>query len=208
VVGTFHQPRLVLTSPDFLGTLPEEHFANGLAEVIKAAIIGDPILFGLLETEADRIWRRDPAMLEEVIARSVAVKARIVERDEREEGLRQVLNLGHTLGHAFEAATGFSRPLHGEAVALGMLAACRLSAALGIAGEEVAGAVEAALSRHRLPTSWAGVSWEDLQPWLGRDKKARENGLTFVLVGGIGDVRIREQVPEFDVRQAALSVLG
>lgn len=208
VFGTFHQPSLVLTSPEFLVTLTEEHIANGMAEVIKAGVIGDPALFDLATRESARIWARDPEVLGEVIERSVSVKARIVAQDERDEGLRQVLNLGHTIGHALEAATGFTRPLHGEAVGLGMLAACRLSVALGLAVRSLPEQVETALRLHRLPVTWAGVSWEDLQPWLGRDKKAREDGLTFVLTGGFGDVRVRERIPMAEVRRAADSILA
>jgi len=208
VVGAFHQPRLVLTAPDFLGTLPDEELANGLAEVIKAAIIGDPELFALLESAVEPIWRRDAAIVTELIHRSVAVKAGIVARDERERGLRAVLNLGHTLGHAIEAAGGFHRFRHGEAVSVGLVAACQLSVTKGVASPDFRDRVEALLLRHRLPVRCPGIRWEDLEPALRHDKKAGEAGLTYVLTAGIGHVTVHRQVSEASVREAAEYVTG
>jgi 3-dehydroquinate synthase len=203
VVGAFHQPRLVLAAPEFLRTLPEEEFANGLAEVIKAAIIGDPSLFELLESQERPIWEGNPEILTDLITRSVAVKARIVGQDETEQGVRALLNLGHTLGHAIEAAGGFSRYRHGEAVAIGMVAALQLSILQGIATPEYRDRVERLLRLHRLPTRCEGIGWADLEPILHHDKKAREGGLTYVLTGGIGDVTVHRQVTEASVREAA-----
>ena len=208
LAGAFYQPRLVLTSPGFLSTLPDEELANGLAEVIKVAIVGDAGLFDLLESRTDAIWARDPQVLEELIARSASAKARIVAQDELEQGLRQLLNLGHTLGHALEAATGFAGLRHGEAVGVGLVAACHLSVLLGIAPEAHRARVERLLARHRLPTRCQVVRWEDLKPWLHHDKKAREDGWTFVLTGGVGDARVHRRVPEASVREAAAYVLA
>jgi 3-dehydroquinate synthase len=208
LIGAFHQPRIVLTSPSFLSTLPDAELANGLAEVIKAAIIGDRELFGLLESRGDEIWRRDPAVLDEVVGRSIAVKAEIVGRDELDLGERQLLNLGHTFGHALEAAGGFDRLRHGEAVAIGLMAACRLSILLGLADVSFGDRVAALLDRHRLPTHCAWASWEDIAPWMSLDKKAGERGGTYILTGGIGDVSVHRQVPEASVREAAALVLA
>lgn len=207
LVGTFHQPGLVLTSPGFLSTLPDRELANGLAEVIKAAIIGDLDLFALMESQAAPIWKRDPSVLEELIGRSVEVKARIVEMDERETGRRQLLNLGHTIGHALEAATGFSVLGHGEAVAIGLVAACQLSFLLGLLPAADRDRVERLLAMHRLPTRLPNVGWRDVEPWLKMDKKGRETGGTYVLTAGIGDVSVHRQVPEHSVREAAAYVL-
>jgi 3-dehydroquinate synthase len=208
VVGAFHQPRLVLTAPDFLRTLPDDEFANGLAEVIKSAVIGDPDLFGLLETQVEPIWKREPGVLAELIARSVEVKAGIVSGDEREQGARALLNLGHTLGHAIEAAGKFTRYRHGEAVAIGMVAACQLSVMHGIVGPEFRDRVERLLEHHRLPTRCPGIRWADLEPALRHDKKGGEGGLTYVLTGGIGHVTVHRQVSEASVREAAGYITG
>lgn len=207
LVGAFHQPRLVLTSPGFLTTLPNTEFANGLAEVIKAAIIADPALFELIETKPTPIWNREAMVLEELIARSISVKARIVEEDELEVGRRQLLNLGHTLGHALEAASGFSTLRHGEAVAIGLTAACQLSVLLGLLPAGERDRIERVLERHNLPTRCSDLSWEDVEPWIRLDKKGREEGWTYVLTGGIGNVSVHRQVPEASVREAAAYVL-
>lgn len=207
LVGSFHQPKLVLTSTEFLSTLEDRHLANGLAETIKVALVGDADLFLLLEREARSVWRRDRERLEEIIARSVTVKARIVAEDEDEKlGARMVLNLGHTLGHALESVTGYAM-LHGEGVAIGLVAACQLSFLLGIAPMDHRARVEAVLREHRLPIRARGVQWDALVPFLNRDKKIRGEGWTFVLTGGVGDVRVLQRVPEASVREAAAYVL-
>jgi 3-dehydroquinate synthase len=207
LVGSFHQPKLVLTSPEFLRTLEERHLANGMAEAIKAALVGDSDLFMLLEKDVSAIWRREEGCLGEIIARSVSVKARIVAKDEREEeGSRMTLNLGHTLGHALESATGYAL-LHGEAVGIGIVAACQLSVLLGIAPADHRRRVEAVLREHRLPTSARGMNWDALVPFLKKDKKLRGDGWTFVLTGGVGDVRVLQRVPEASVREAVAYVL-
>lgn len=208
LIGAFHQPRCVLAAPDFLETLPDAEFANGMAEVVKAAIIGDPDLFHLLETQERPIWNREREVLESMIRRSVAVKARLVAEDERESGIRQVLNLGHTLGHAIESAGDFARYRHGEAVAIGLVAACQLSVLQGIAPPAFRNRVEHLLALHRLPTRASGLAWEAVEPWLRHDKKAREGGATFVLTGGVGDVRVQPQVSDASIREAAGYVLG
>lgn len=208
VVGAFHQPCLVLTSPSFLTTLDNEEFANGLAEVIKAAVIADPILFELLETEAEAIWNRDRSILERILTRSIEVKAKIVAEDEREAGVRQFLNLGHTLGHAIEAWSRFEGIRHGEAVAIGLVAACQLSIVQGITTTGLRDRVERLLEKHRLPTRLHGGSWDEIGPWLRYDKKGTEGGRTFVLTKDIGDVSVQRQVPETSIRQAALYVFG
>lgn len=208
LVGAFHQPRIVLTDPAFLSTLPDPEFANGLAEVIKAAIIGDPDLFALLEERAAEIWNRNPVVLADLIGRSISVKAEIVGRDELDRGERQLLNLGHTFGHALEAAGGFERLRHGEAVAIGLMAACQLSILLGRADVIFRDRVAELLRRHRLPTHCPWASWDDIAPWLGLDKKSGEQGGTYVLTGGIGDVTVHRQVPEASVREAAAFVMA
>ena len=208
LVGAFHQPRLVITSPSFLTTLPDEEFANGMAEVIKTGLIGDAVLFERLEEAPQALWRRDPGAIEEVVARSVGFKASIVARDEREAGERRLLNFGHTIGHAIEAAGGFRLYRHGEAVAIGMVAATHLSIRLGVAQTSLLRRLLDLLAAYRLPVRAEGLTWDDLAPWLDHDKKAMEDGWTFVLTGDIGDARVRQQVSEASVREAAQHILG
>lgn len=207
LVGSFHQPVLVLTSPGFLTTLDDRHFANGIAESIKVALIGDPELFDLLENQGTAIWRRDRNRLEHLISRSISAKIRIIGEDVKEQGGgRVLLNLGHTLGHALESATDYAL-LHGEAVSIGLVVACQLSYLLGVAPADLRGRVEEALKAHRLPTRAKGVHWDALVPFLNQDKKIRGEGWTFVLTGGVGDVRVRQRVPEASVREAVAYVL-
>jgi len=131
LVGAFHQPSLVLADTLTLATLPAREYRAGLAEVVKYGMILDSDLFALLETRIDDVTAADATLMTEIVARSVELKAGIVERDETESGLRAVLNFGHTVGHAIEQATGYTRYLHGEAVAIGMVAAVGVSVAVG-----------------------------------------------------------------------------
>ncbi|HEX8925194.1 MAG TPA: 3-dehydroquinate synthase, partial [Terriglobales bacterium] len=130
LLGTFHHPRAVLIDPTVLSTLSDREFRSGLYEALKCGIISSPELFSFMETQRDRILQRDPAALEWVIAECVRVKAEVVSQDERETGLRRILNFGHTIGHALEAETSYKQFLHGEAVAWGMVAASMISAAM------------------------------------------------------------------------------
>ena len=132
LIGAFHQPRMVIVDPGTLSTLPEREFRSGLAEVIKHGIVLDAGYFGDLEVSMPALLDRDPVTLDRVVAGSCRLKARVVERDEQEAELRWVLNYGHTIGHALEAATGFKRWLHGEAVSLGIVAEARLAERLHI----------------------------------------------------------------------------
>jgi 3-dehydroquinate synthase len=125
LIGAFYQPKLVLIDVALLRTLPRRELIAGLAEVIKYGIIQDPALFALLERYMEKLIARDSELLTEVIADSCAIKARVVETDEREDGYRAVLNFGHTIGHALEAATGYKKFLHGEAIGVGMAKAAR-----------------------------------------------------------------------------------
>src|SRR5438874_849317 len=131
LLGTFHQPRAVLIDPAVLSTLPEREFRSGLYEALKCGVIGNAELFHQFDQNKDKILKRDPAVLEWVIAESVKLKASVVSADEKENGLRRVLNFGHTIGHALEAETGYRGLLHGEAVAWGMVAATRIAADVG-----------------------------------------------------------------------------
>jgi 3-dehydroquinate synthase len=196
LAGAFHQPRGVFIVTDFLATLPAREFAAGMAEVIKYGLLGDAELFGQLERAPLTLAS---AGLPAVIRRCCAIKARFVEADERErapEGGRALLNLGHTFGHAVEQATGYGRYLHGEAVAVGLVAAARLSQQLGhLAAADVA-RVDAALSAHALPTRLtSALPVAELMAAMTRDKKARSGMPRFVVLPRLGEAVTREGIP-------------
>ncbi len=192
LVGAFHQPRLVLSDTATLATLPDREFRSGLAEVVKVGAALDRALFALLEREAARLLARDPALVARVVARCARLKARLVAADERDlSGRRALLNYGHTVGHALEAATGY-RLRHGEAVAIGIAAAARLAVRLGALTPASAARQEALLARLGLPTRVPrGVSLSLVTEALRRDKKARDGRLVFVLTPSMGSARLR-----------------
>ncbi len=191
LVGAFHQPRAVLADPECLRPLSRREYVSGLAEVVKAAVVGDPDLFALLEARADAFLARELALLADAIARAVAVKAAIVERDERESGERMRLNLGHTLGHAIEAAAGFGPIRHGEAVSIGLAAACRIAVARGLCDETLARRVTGLLAHLGLPTAAPpGLDSAAVAAALAQDKKARDGRLRWALPRAIGRVEV------------------
>lgn len=201
LVGTFHQPRVVLIDPAVLSTLPEREFRAGLYEALKCGVIGNPALFDRLETITVKGLRRDPAALEWVIAESVRLKAEVVSADEREGGLRRILNFGHTIGHALETESSYRRFLHGEAVAWGMIAATSIAAATGRIDLTCARRIsDAVLSFGKLPSVKA--SSRDIVRLLTRDKKTRNGVVHFVLPTTIGKVEVVNDVPEKVVIEA------
>lgn len=206
MIGSFHQPEAVFISPEWLATLPAREFRAGLAEVIKCGVIRDLELLQILEhEEPERLLHS--SRLEEVIARALHVKARIVEEDEQDRGLRHLLNFGHTVGHALESATGFDRYLHGEAVAIGMIAALKLSVSESGLAPAAAARVEALLRRFELPVSAPGVDLEKLLSLLEMDKKAEGSGGAWVLTDELGRATVSAQIPPARVRQAVQQVV-
>ncbi len=206
LVGAFHQPCLVVADPAVLATLPAREFRAGLAEVVKYGVIADANLFRDLERRADTVLAREPAEMRRIIARCAAIKARVVSRDEREtRGLRAALNFGHTVGHALEAATRYGALLHGEAVALGMAAAARLSCARAGLSARDASRILALLTRLglpvRLPRSARGLVTR-AEAALRLDKKAAGGRTRFVLAQRIGRVLTGVTVPPAAVREA------
>ena len=186
LVGAFHQPRLVLADTETLRTLPAAALADGLAEAVKHGVIADAAYLGFLEERAGAILARDARTLEHVVARSVAIKASVVAADPRENGRRAVLNFGHTVGHAIEAATGFSVP-HGAAVAAGMVAEARLGEHAGHTAPGTAARVTAAVTRFGLPaTPAAAFGIDALVDRMRFDKKVRGGALRFALPAAIG----------------------
>jgi 3-dehydroquinate synthase len=188
LVGAFHQPAAVYIATALLATLPAREFAAGMAEVIKYGLLGDAELFARLEREPLTLASAD---LAEVVRRCCATKARIVEADEREtaaEGGRALLNLGHTFGHAIEQVTGYGTYLHGEAVAVGLCAAARLSQKLRYIGAAEVARVEATVASHALPTRLREpLALPGLVAAMARDKKVRAGGLRFVVLKAPGD---------------------
>jgi 3-dehydroquinate synthase len=197
LVGAFHQPAAVLADLSTLATLPARELRAGLAEVVKAAAIADATFFVWLEAHAEGLIAGDEALLGHAIATSVAYKAEVVARDEHERGERMLLNFGHTFGHAIETEQGYGGLLHGEAVAVGMLMAAKLSTQLGRAPAADAQRLRALLARLGLPTALpAGLPAPALLARMRLDKKAVSGVPRLVLWRGIGQAEVVADVPE------------
>ena len=192
LVGAFYPPKLVLVDPELLLTLPEREFRGGLAEVIKYGVIADPGLFQFLEKNFERLLNRDQKALQQVIERSVRIKASVVSADERESGLREILNFGHTFGHALESVTGYRRYQHGEAVAWGMMAAALYGHQVGVTPAEDASRIIALVRRMGKLPPWPKAGPKRLIELMGSDKKTRQGRLRFVLTPGIGKAATHE----------------
>jgi len=214
LIGAFHQPSAVLADVTALATLPDEELRTGLAEVVKHALIRDAALFDTLEADADRILARDEAVLEDVVARNVRVKAEIVMADEREGGLRRILNYGHTVGHALESLAmeaggqlGGAPVTHGRAVALGMMAEAQMAQARGTAEAGVVERQRALLERFGLPVGLgAPPDAERCLAIMRHDKKAQSGRLRFILPQAIGAVHDTDDVTDDEIRDALLSL--
>ena len=195
LIGAFYPPKLVIADPDVLRTLPHRELRSGLYEVVKYGIIADGKLFEYLERHMPALLRRDPKALSWVIERSVRIKAWIVGKDEREGGLRQILNFGHTLGHALEAATGYRRFVHGEAIGWGMVAATLLGVAVNqIHEREALRMIRLIMSIGPLPPL-VGIHARELRQIILGDKKSRGGRVLWVLPAGIGKVKCGREVP-------------
>jgi len=208
LVGAFHQPSQVIIATEILATLPPREFAAGMAEVIKCGMLGDPALFAQLERETLDVRSSE---LPGVIRRCCEAKARVVEGDEFErakEGGRALLNLGHTFGHAIEQVTGYGHYLHGEAVAIGLAAATRLSHALGLLPAEDVTRVEAVLAAHALPIRLReALAWPDLFAAMSRDKKVRAGRIRFVVLTQLGQAVTRDDI-DLALVEAAFVAVG
>jgi 3-dehydroquinate synthase len=195
LVGAFYPPRLVITDPDLLHTLPNREFRGGLAEVIKHAVIADAPMFALLEKDMDKILRRDREALSSLIPRNVQIKARVVSRDECESGLREILNFGHTFAHALESVTRYRCYQHGEAVAWGMMAAAFLGHELGVTPADEVSRIVSLVRRLGVLPPWPRVSPVVLLNAMRSDKKSRGGLLRFVLSPRIGQARTYDKIP-------------
>lgn len=204
LIGAFHQPRLVLIDPEVLATLPEREFRGGMAEVIKYGVIWDESLFVKLEksNRLNRMGDLDDGLLLEILQRSCQSKADVVGKDEKEAGLRAILNYGHTVGHAVESLTGYTAVIHGEAVAIGMVAASRLAVELGMWDEECDRRQLILIEKAGLPTRLpGGLDIEKILICLQTDKKVKGGKVRFVLPTGVGAATVSDRVNADLLRQ-------
>jgi 3-dehydroquinate synthase len=196
LIGAFHQPRAVITDTRTLRTLPDRELRAGLAEVIKCALICDEPFFAWLEQDLERVLARDPDALAQAIRRACEIKAAIVRRDEREQGDRALLNLGHTFGHAIETATGYARWLHGEAVGAGLLMAATMSHRAGWIDAAQVDRIDRLLQRAGLPTRATDVAGSVALEHMRIDKKVKAGKIRFVLMKAIGQAFVTGDYPE------------
>lgn len=197
LIGAFHQPRLVLIDPDVLKTLPAREFRSAMAEVIKYGVIWDVELFSKLENSKrlDQMRYVKPDLLAEILSRSCQAKAEVVSKDEKESGLRAILNYGHTIGHAVESLTGYKLVNHGEGVALGMVASSRLAVELGMWDQKCDRRQLDAIAKAALPTKLpAGLDVEEILKSLQLDKKVQDGKVRFVLPVRLGEAAVSDRV--------------
>ena len=207
MIGAFYQPKAVIADTDVLETLPDRELSAGIAEIVKYGLIGDAGFFAWLETNMDRLMARDADALTHAIEVSCRNKAAVVASDEREEGVRALLNFGHTFGHAIESGLGYGEWLHGEAIAAGMVIAARVSQGMGLVGTDTVGRAAALLRRARLPVRGPALGAERYLELMGHDKKVEGGKLRFVLLRGIGEAFVSDAVPR-EVLVAVLSGEG
>ncbi|MEM1389297.1 MAG: 3-dehydroquinate synthase [Pseudomonadota bacterium] len=214
LIGAFHQPALVLADIDVLGTLPQRDFLAGYGEVVKHGLLGDADFFAWLEQNGPTLAAGDVAARSHAVRRSVEMKAEIVARDETEQGDRALLNLGHTFGHALEAATGYSaRLLHGEGVAIGCALAFETSARMGLCAQEVPSRVRAHLAQMGMARDLADIPGDlpdadGLLALMGQDKKVVDGRLRFILARDIGAAFVTDAVPPDLVRAVLADALA
>jgi 3-dehydroquinate synthase len=207
LVGAFYQPVAVVIDPKTLATLPEREIRAGLAEVIKHGVIRDADYFALLEREGRNLLRMNADLAARIILRSVEIKAAVVSADERESGLRAILNFGHTVGHALEALTGYQKYLHGEAVAVGMIAAANIAVSASLCPSSVAERIWKLVAAVGLPTGPEKVRTGEILAAVARDKKAVAGKARFVLPREIGRVDVVDDIP-FEAVRMGLALTG
>jgi len=208
LIGSFHQPVAVLIDPGMLDTLPGREYRAGLFEVIKYGVISSPRLFRLLSERQIDVAARVPGVVDEIIAESVRIKAEVVSADEREDGIRKILNFGHTVGHALEAETAYSRFLHGEAVAFGMQAAVHLAESTRRLSAQDGATIRDTITRYGPIPATGGVLAASLLGRLGADKKTLAGKVHFVLPRKIGEVTVVSGIEDDLVRAAIQAALA
>ena len=206
LIGAFYQPQAVFMELNFMKSLPRREIYTGLGEIIKYGIIYDAEFFAFLESNREAVLALEPEALVHIIARSCEIKAAVVSEDEKEAGLRRILNFGHTIAHAIEKETGYVRYNHGEAVATGMIGAAYISRELGLIGENEYNRVREMIARYNLPLQAAGVTVEAMYGDIFHDKKTIGGKVTWVLMEKIGQVICRNDVPAEAVKKAMAAV--
>jgi len=197
LIGAFHQPNAVIINTDTLATLPSREFKAGLSEIIKAALIQDETFFDFIEKNLDAILHLETKALDHCIARACEIKSNIVQQDEKEQGIRALLNFGHTFGHVFEQQFGYGTWLHGEAVAQGMLMASDLSCELGLLDQTSVQRIKNLFTKlQMIPPKPKSISVTDFIHTLRKDKKVKEDTLRFILLTKIGGGMIRDDIPK------------
>jgi 3-dehydroquinate synthase len=207
LVGSFHQPLAVLIDPDVLATLPEREYRAGLYEIIKCGIIRSPRLFDLLVNRQADVLKQEPAVVEDIIAESVRIKAEVVSADEKEGGLRRILNFGHTIGHALEAETRYTRFLHGEAVAFGMNAATHLAYLTGLLAAADSDRILDCVRLYGPIPPLDGITAGSLVGRLTADKKTIQGKVHFVLPDRIGNTQVKSGIAESLILEATEAAL-
>ena len=200
LIGAFYQPKAVFIDLDMLKTLPKREIASGLGEIVKYGVISDPELFKYLEDNASQTLALEFGVMEHIIARSCEIKADVVSKDEKEGGLRRILNFGHTIAHSIEEATGYSKYTHGEAVAIGMIGAAHISKALGRIDELTVERLQNLINKLGMVSRAENCDTEHMFKALFRDKKTINGKINWVLMDSIGTVSIVNDVPEDIVR--------
>ena len=196
LVGAWHLPVAILVDPLVVGTLPRRQVVAGWTETIKHALLMDGALLDRIEANVDALLRLEPAITAEVVERSARLKVAVVEEDPREQGRRIILNYGHTIGHALEAAAGFDRYHHGESVAVGLVGAAEIGRAIGVTPPAVVERQRALLERFGLPTSAVGVELDQLRAAMRLDKKVEGRVQRWVLLRDLGDPIVHRDVPD------------
>ena len=209
LIGAFHQPKFVFIDVEILKTLPERELKAGLVEVIKHGMIMDSELFYYVEDNLQEILSVDPQSIEQIVARSCKDKAIIVEKDEKEQNLRAILNYGHTIGHGIETVTNYSVYRHGEAISIGMAVASKIAVNMGIMRDEIADRQNRLLAKCGLPINFPDLDVDTVLDAIHLDKKTNENGRPrFVLPKDIGEAIIVENVTDDQIRNAIMEMKG
>ncbi|MGE5473639.1 MAG: 3-dehydroquinate synthase [Ignavibacteriales bacterium] len=206
VIGAFYQPKVVYINVSALKTLPEREYLSGFGEIVKHAIIKDELFFKYLEDNVDALYARDTQVLSTVIEKNCKIKAEIVSVDEREDGLREILNFGHTIGHAIESEGDFSM-LHGECVSVGIVAISNIAVRMGILSVNDFNRIVKLLQKLKLPVICKGLDVEDIYSLMKLDKKVKKGRINFIVPVKIGEVRITSNIDENIIKEAIHDVL-
>ncbi len=207
LIGAFYPPRLVVEDTSLLPSLPPRALREGFAEIIKHGLIMDPPMLDILERDADRLLAAEPDVITDIVARNAALKAAVVSDDEREGGRRMILNYGHTIGHAIEAVTGYRDIRHGEAISVGMMAAARIGASVGVTPPYVEDRQLALFDRYGLPIQLSGIDVDDVIAATAHDKKVAAKRVRWILLEDYGRPTIRDDVPADVVREVLTGLL-